>query len=464
MTKAPNAKNKPSKGGASSRVNNSSSAEGRTDARTGAAKTLARVFVRNESLASLLPANLPSIIENERSFYQQLCYGTLRWFYQLNPLLTSLMQTPLKSKDADVQAALLIGLYQLIHARVPDHAAIASTVDITKRLNKPWASKLVNGVLRNFQRERETLFAEHKTDASFISAHPKWLVKSIEESWLGDAPSVFDGNNQQPPFSVRINPSFCSPSDYVQKLAALEPTIEATTTPFSTVGVTLAQATDVFSLPGFAEGFVSVQDEAAQLAASLLDLQPNQRVLDACCAPGGKTGHLLETEPALSQIVALDLEEKRLVRVHENLQRLGQSDRVEVICGDAAVPEKWWDGQGFDRILLDAPCSATGVIRRHPDIKLLRKPSDIAKLAQLQLQILQAMWPLLNSGGRLLYATCSIIPTENTQVIEQFVQSQSDCSEVKIESRWGLAQPHGRQLLPTNQGNDGFYYAVLVKR
>lgn len=186
-------------------------------------------------------------------------------------------------------------------------------------------------------------------------------------------------------------------------------------------------------------------------------------MLDACCAPGGKTGHLLEREPNLGPITALDLEQKRLVRVHENLERLRQSSKVKVVCGDAAQPEQWWDNECFDRILLDAPCSATGVIRRHPDIKLLRKPADIDKLAQLQLQILQAMWPLLKNGGRLVYATCSVIPTENTRVIEQFMAAQSDCAEVKLDVNWGIEQPHGRQLLPQNNGHDGFYYAVLTK-
>lgn len=431
------------------------------DARTAAAITLARVFARNESLASLIPFNLPKVAESERSFYQQLCYGTLRWFYQLNPLLNSLLQKPLKSKDSDIQAALLVGLYQLIHSRVPDHAAIAATVEISKRLKKPWASKLVNGILRNFQRERDSLFSEHKTNPSFISAHPNWLVKNIEQSWLGEAPSVFDANNQQPPFSLRINPNYCSPSEYLALLQQVD--IEATVTPFSSVGVTLKQACDVFKLPGFSEGVVSVQDEAAQLAASLLQLQPGQRVLDACCAPGGKTGHLLELEPQLQQITALDLEQKRLTRVHENLERLGQSSRVDVICGDAAQPQDWWDKNPFDRILLDAPCSATGVIRRHPDIKLLRKPADIDKLAQLQLTILRAMWPLLKSGGTLVYATCSVLPAENTKVIEQFVAEQSDVCEFKLQVDWGLEQPCGRQLLPQNNGHDGFYYAVLQK-
>ena len=431
------------------------------DARTAAAKTLARVFAHNESLASLLPATLPSVAESERSFYQQLCYGSLRWFYQLNPLLSSLVPKPLKSKDSDIQAVLLIGLYQLLHSRVPDHAAIAATVEITKRLKKPWASKLVNGVLRNFQRQREQLFSEQKSNPSFISAHPKWLVNSITESWLNEASSVFDANNQQPPFSLRINPAYCSPTDYLLKLQTVNK--DAKVTPFSDVGVTLAQACDVFTLPGFSEGSVSVQDEAAQLAASLLDLQPGQRVLDACCAPGGKTGHLLETQPQLGPIVALDLEQKRLTRVFENLTRLGQTDRVEVICGDAAEPSKWWDGVSFDRILLDAPCSATGVIRRHPDIKLLRKPADIDKLARLQLQILQALWPLLKPGGRLVYATCSVIPLENTRVIEQFITTQADCNEFRLDVTWGLEQTCGRQLLPQHGGNDGFYYAVLTK-
>jgi len=431
------------------------------DARTAAAKTLARVLAHNESLASLLPAHIDRVTENERSFYQQLCYGTLRWFYQLSPLLNQLLQKPLKNKDSDLQAALLIGLYQLIHTRVPDHAAIAATVNISKKLKKHWGSKLINGVLRNFQRQREALFIQLQGNPSFKSAHPNWLVKGLGQAWAENAQCIFDANNQQPPFTLRINPAEYSRNHYLEKLQAQG--IEARPTPYSPFGITLTQACDVFALPDFSEGLVSVQDEAAQLAASLLDLKPGLRVLDACCAPGGKTGHLLETEPELAAVVALDLEQKRLVRVHENLSRLGQDQRVEVICGDAAEPQQWWDGQLFDRILLDAPCSATGVIRRHPDIKLLRKPDDIKNLARLQKRILHALWPLLKTGGTLVYATCSLMPTENSLVIETFLNEQKDCQERKLKVEWGIEQPCGRQLLPQKTGHDGFYYAALEK-
>lgn len=428
-------------------------------ARHQAALSISKVLRDGQSLAAVIPTDSQHLDSQDRGFYQELCFGTLRWFPKLNACLQHLLQTPLKSKDNDIQALLLSGLYQLLYTRVPDHAAISATVETTKALKKAWANKLVNGVLRNFQRQQHGLLDKIAQQPHLASAHPKWLYKIISQHWGDQAATVLDANNQHPPFTLRVNSRHSLRDDYLQRLT--DANIAAAATSFSPVGITLEQACDVYSLPNFAEGHSSVQDEAAQLSATLLDLQPHQRVLDACCAPGGKTCHILEQQPELASVVAIDLEERRLPRVRENLARLNL--HAEVICADAADTANWWDGTQFDRILLDAPCSATGVIRRHPDIKLLRKPDDIAKLAQLQLSLLLALWPTLAPGGRLVYATCSVIPTENTDVVAAFMQQQADAQHLPIAANWGIAQDYGRQLLPQTDGHDGFYYAVLEK-
>lgn len=265
--------------------------------------------------------------------------------------------------------------------------------------------------------------------------------------------------------TLRVNRAQTTRDDYQTEL--VEQGIECQATEYSDVGITLARAQDTAKLPGFAQGQASVQDEAAQLAASLLDLKPGQRVLDACAAPGGKTCHMLETEPGLARVTALDISDKRLTKVQENIQRINRDwlqGQVELTAADALVLEDWFSGDQYDRILLDAPCSATGVIRRHPDIKLLRLANQVEQLATLQFELLTALWQTLKPGGRLVYATCSIFPTENTQVIERFLQQTDDAAEHKLAVTWGMEQPAGRQLLPRQGGHDGFYYCVLDKR
>ncbi|TQV70686.1 16S rRNA (cytosine(967)-C(5))-methyltransferase RsmB [Exilibacterium tricleocarpae] len=427
--------------------------------RAAAASALAKVIRQGRSLASVLPVAVNQVETRNAGLVQELCYGSARWYPQLQRLLAQLLVRPLKAKDSDIKAALIIGLYQLIYTRVPDHAAISASVNATRQLKKDWASKLVNGVLRRFQRERDALMAALADDPEYRLAHPAWMIDAIDAAWPQQAAAIFTANNDHPPFTLRANTRRVTVSQLQQQLRDAD--IACTPTPFSDSGVTLARALDVNELPGFQAGQVSVQDEAAQLAAGLLLLQPGQRVLDACCAPGGKTGHILEREPALEHLVGVDLEARRLQRVSDNLERLQL--QAELICGDATQPQQWWQGPPFDRILLDAPCSATGVIRRHPDIKLLRNSADIAKLAQLQLRLLQALWPLLAPGGMLVYATCSIMPAENTEVIEQFLSACSCARHHVIDAPWGLAQPFGRQLLPRAAGHDGFYYARLQK-
>lgn len=427
--------------------------------RLAAAKALAAVLNGKASLNSSLPTQLDKVEDRDRGFTQDLAFGTARWQPRLSALAAKLLQKPFKAADADVEALLLVGLYQLLYTRVPAHAAIGETVGCADKLKKPWAKALLNAVLRRAQRESEALLAELEHDPVVRTAHPRWLQKSLKAFWPEQWEAICAANNAHPPMILRVNRRHHSRDAYLQLLTTAG--INATPCVYSVDGIVLEAATDVRSLPGFAEGWISVQDEAAQLAADLLDLAPGQRVLDACCAPGGKTCHILEVQQDLAGVVAVDLEAKRLVRVRENLARLGLS--AELIAADGRDTATWWNGKPFQRILLDAPCSATGVIRRHPDIKLTRQPDDIAALAVLQGELLDALWPTLEVGGILLYATCSTLPTENTEVIEAFLARTSGARELDLATTAGIKQPHGRQLLAQEGGHDGFYYAKLIK-
>lgn len=425
--------------------------------RLAAARALAAVLAGKASLGSSLPPLLDKVDPRDRGLAQDLAFGTARWQPRLALIADRLLQKPLT--DREVEALLLVGLYQLFHTRVPAHAAISETVGCADKLKKSSAKGLLNAVLRNAQREGEAIIASLDRDPVLHTAHPRWLQKALKAHWPEHWQAICAANNAHPPLILRVNRRHGSRDAYLDELRGAGFTAE--TCPFSRDGIRLLQACDVTTLPGFADGRVSVQDEAAQLAADLLELAPGQRVLDACCAPGGKTCHLLEAEPALDAVVAVDLEEKRLQRVRENLQRLGLE--AKLIAADARRVEQWWDGQVFQRILLDAPCSATGVIRRHPDIKLTRTPEDISALARLQGELLDALWPTLAVGGILVYATCSTLPTENTEVIETFLARTSGAREIAIAGPFGLQQPHGRQLLAQENGHDGFYYAKLIK-
>lgn len=427
--------------------------------RLAAAKALAAVLNGKASLNSSLPTQLDKVEDRDRGFTQDLAFGTARWQPRLSALAAKLLQKPFKAADADVEALLLVGLYQLLYTRVPAHAAIGETVGCADKLKKPWAKALLNAVLRRAQRESEALLAELEHDPVVRTAHPRWLQKSLKAFWPEQWEAICTANNAHPPMILRVNRRHQTRNAYLELLS--QAGIGAHPCVFSRDGIILDAAADVRSLPGFADGWISVQDEAAQLAADLLDLAPGQRVLDACCAPGGKTCHILEAEPALAGVVAVDLEAKRLVRVRENLERLGLS--AELIAADGRDTQAWWDGKPFQRILLDAPCSATGVIRRHPDIKLTRQPDDIAALALLQGELLDALWKTLEVGGILLYATCSTLPTENTEVIEAFLARTPGARELDLATAAGIKQPHGRQLLAREGGHDGFYYAKLIK-
>lgn len=427
--------------------------------RLAAARALAAVLNGKASLGSSLPPLLDRVEPRDRGLAQDLAFGSARWQPRLQLLADKLLQKPFKSVDRDVEALLLVGLYQLLYTRIPAHAAIGETVACVDKLKKSSLKGLLNAVLRNAQRDHEALFAELERDPVLHTAHPRWLQKRLKADWPEHWQAICAANNQHPPLILRVNRRHGSRDAYLAELRCAG--IEAEPCTFSRDGIRLLQPCDVKALPGFLEGRVSVQDEAAQLAADLLDLASGQRVLDACAAPGGKTCHLLEAEPGLQEVIALDLEPARLARVQENLERL----RLEatLIAADGRATKVWWDGRPFQRILLDAPCSATGVIRRHPDIKLTRKEEDIAALAQLQGELLDALWPTLEVGGVLLYATCSVLPQENSDNIAAFLQRTPGARELDIPGTFGLKQAHGRQLLPQADGHDGFYYAKLIK-
>ncbi|SHF32867.1 16S rRNA (cytosine967-C5)-methyltransferase [Microbulbifer donghaiensis] len=434
--------------------------DARGDVRALAAQVLASLLDGRGSLARLLPRAEERVDERDRALLRELCYGGARTAPRLQLLAGKLLRKP--PADIEVEALILLGLYQLEYTRIPDHAAISATVNAARTLKLDRATGVINGVLRNAQRSREQLQRKLSGNPQFSSMHPAWLQQRIKAAWPDAAADIFRANNANPPMTLRVNGARVSRDDYLQQLKAAN--IAAQPCTISPVGITLAAACAVSELPGFAEGLVSVQDESAQLSALLLAPAAEDRVLDACAAPGGKSCHLLEQQPSV-HLSALDIDEERLDRVAENLARIGCD--AELICADAAESDAWWDGQPFDCILLDAPCSATGVIRRNPDIKLLRREEDIAELAQLQGRILRAMWQILKPGGKLLYATCSVLPAENSEVVAAFVAETEDASDNTPQllggEPWGKPQAAGIQLFPRPDGGDGFYYALLSK-
>lgn len=425
-----------------------------TSVRTLAARFLAEVIRGEKSLAAL--PSYSHLSPQDRALLQELCFGVCRFYFRHQEMLRRFLPKPLKAKDADIQALLHLGIYQLLQTRVPDHAAIGATVEAAQELKKIWAKGLVNGVLRNVQRR----LPELSEAAESLPNHPPWLSDQLRQAWPDAWQPILAANDLRPPFTLRVNRRSSTRKAYLDQLYASG--FAADPCKFAADGITLAQACPVADLPGFAEAAVSVQDEAAQLAADLLQLAPGLRVLDACCAPGGKTCHMLEREPELKEVVAVDVEAARMARVEENLQRLQLQATLKV--ADATQLGDWWDQVAFDRILLDAPCSATGVIRRHPDIKLLRRANDIAKLADLQRHLLKQLWQTLKPGGLLVYATCSVLPQENEETVAAFIAEHEDAEHLPIEADWGYARPYGRQLLPRDGGHDGFYYALLRRR
>lgn len=423
-----------------------------------AARVLAAVWHGNrldDALHQFLDKASPA---RDAALVQELCYGTLRFQPRLEFWLTQLLTRPLKPRDLDVQALLLLGLYQLSEMRVPPHAAVQATVEACRHLSKPWAVQLANAVLRRFQREQTQMLAEVPQHEEALYVHPRWLLERIRRDWPHHWREILEAGNQRPPLTLRVNRQRRTREELLAELASAG--IAARPCAYSAEGVTAVEPFDVRAQPGFAAGHFSVQDEAAQFAAGLLDVSTGMRVLDACAAPGGKTCHVLEHCPQ-AQVQALDNDAGRVQKIHQNLQRLGLDAEVKI--ADAGQPEGWWVGQPFERILLDAPCSATGVVRRHPDIKSRRRPAEISAAVAEQARLLAALWPLLAPGGKLLYATCSLLLEENAVQVNKFMAAHADARALPINARWGVESPPGRQILAGQSGMDGFYYACLHK-
>lgn len=424
-----------------------------------AALSVQAVLTQGRSLTDALEQVSGQVEDRDRPLVQELSYGTLRLLPRLTAIASQLLLKPLKPEEGVVHALILVGLYQLLATRIPPHAAVASSVAATRVLGKDWAAKLVNALLRRFQREGEALLALADGNEEAHWLFPPWLLDRIRADWPDHWQQVIAASNSQAPMCLRINPLRTDLHLYGERLAAAG--IRAHPSPHAPCCLLLELAIPMARLPGYAEGLVSIQDCNAQLAAPLLGALPGERILDACAAPGGKAAHLLELTGNSLDLWALDSDAKRLDQIHHNLARLSLT--AKVIQGDALEPTGEWAQGGYQRILLDVPCSATGVIRRHPDIKWLRRVADIDQLRARQARMLEAIWPLLAPGGTLLYVTCSLLSVENELQIRAFLSRHPEASEIPIEAEWGMARISGRQTLPTPEGGDGFYFSRLLK-
>ena len=406
-----------------------------------AALALAPLLDRRQgrSLAVTLPEMQARSLPRDRALLTEMVQGCARQGPYLQALLRPLLRH--EPSEARVYALLLLGLYQLVFMRIPEHAALQETVEAARQLGLERSTGLINAVLRRFLREQEALLSRA---AAWQHAHPEWLAERLRRDWPEQAEAIMAAANTTPQICLRVNRRHCQRDDYLQLLQSMD--IAATAVDTAPQALLLQQAMEITRLPHWQEGWVSVQDARAQQVIEALDLQEGLRVLDACAAPGGKTAHMLENHSL--DLLALDQDASRLQRVQDNLDRLGL--HAQLLHSDARAYAAAWQGRPFDRILLDAPCSGTGVLRRHPDIKFLRRPDDIAATAQLQKELLEALWPLLAPGGRLLYVTCSILPEENHEQIAAFLQQHPEASCVS-EQQW----------LP--DAHDGFYAAALSK-
>ena len=415
------------------------------------AQAIFNVLEDGQSLSTALTLSSHKIAEKDRALVQEICFGVMRVLPELNFYIHTLMSKVLTGKNRVLHYLLLVGIYQILYTRIPEHAAVGETVNAVNELKKSALKGLVNGVLREFLRQQASLqqkFIQDNKQQTSQTLHPSWLLNRLKQAYPQQWQNIINANNQKPPMWLRVNLNHYSVSEYQQLLA--EQQIESEAFADLPCAIRLLSPVNVTKLPYFAEGAVTVQDLSAQYAAYLLAPKNGEQILDMCAAPGGKTTHILEIAPK-ANLLAVDVDASRAKRIEENLARLKQVAEVKV--GDGLTPEKWCSGRQFDRILLDSPCSATGVIRRHPDIKWLRRDSDIAQLTDLQHAILTNIWSYLKTDGTLVYATCSILPDENKLQIERFLKENSNAQLVGDM----------KQFLPTAQGGDGFFYAVLKK-
>jgi 16S rRNA (cytosine967-C5)-methyltransferase len=433
------------------------------DARAVAAQVTTRVLRERVTLDAALEAALAEAPRTLVSPTRSLSFGAVRGFYRHEAILRRVLTQPGKSLEPLVRGILSVALFEIEDARTPDYAVVDAAVSTAKAAGR--SAGLINALLRRYLRERDSLEADIARNPAARYAAPEWLAERLREDWPERWTDILAASDAQAPMWLRVNARHGTAADYLATLRRAG--IEAVAEPRVPQAVRLATPRDVGEVPGFADGVVSVQDLGAQCVAFPLKLEPGQRVLDACAAPGGKTALMAEREPGLARLVALDIDGRRLKRVRENLER-GRLE-AELVHGDAATPQGWWDGVPFDRILLDAPCSALGVIRRHPDIRLRRSMQDLAKMPALQTRLLDAAFGMLARGGRLVYATCTLTRRENGELIRAFLEGTADAAAVPVED-WGgwpdlgESDPFGRQILPGEASADGFYYAALTKR
>ncbi len=427
-----------------------------------AAQTLFAVCDELHSLDQAIEKHAEHLNQRDLPLYKALCYGSTRWALWYKKLIDQQLKKPFKAKDNILSYLLVTALFELDHMNSADHAVVNETVKATKILKREWAKGVVNAILRNHLRKRDSDTASSKQlePEQIRQCYPDWLVDQINNDWPDNLDSVLDASMQHPPLTLRINPAKQSRDRYLDALVAAD--IKATPCAVSPIGITLETPIAVKRIPGFTEGVVSVQDESAQLSVPLLKLAPQMHILDACAAPGGKTGHIFEAEPNLSSVTAVDFSH-RLNRLQDNMQRLKFKPNVVALDKQNPYDLSWWDGTLFDRILLDVPCTGTGVMRRHPDIKFRRNHENSLQFAAQQNALLNHCWAILKTGGQLLYTTCSILHLENDLAIATFIAENNNVAVRDLSLSLGLQTPHGRQRLPDVHSGDGFFYSLLEK-
>ncbi len=409
---------------------------------------------------AFLDANVSHL--DDAPFIKELCFGTIRFWISLQAILKDLLERPMKKEDKDIECLLCVGLYQLIYMNIPEYALVDETVTATRVLKKSWASSLVNKILR-MAIEKKNQHTLNPTGITATFSHPNWIIDKIKNAWPDDWENILNANNQKAPLFLRVNKTKIKLEKFESLLQKNDIASERVLNlPYALL---LPNALSVEKIPGFSEGLFSVQDASGQKVVEYLDLKSDHVVLDACAAPGSKTTHILENYPDIKQLISVDISQSRLEKIKDNIKRLRLNNKnSELLAGDLEDINDEFEPNTFDRILLDAPCSATGVIRRHPDIKILRKKTDISVLAAQQLKMLNTVWPLLKNGGKLLYTTCSILPDENSDVIKLFLKNHLDAKELPLDINWAKKCERGQQVITGDHGRDGFYYALLQRQ
>lgn len=435
---------------------NSSAKSRQLNSRGVAAVAALRVVDGGRPISDALHDGRLEVASRDRAFVSELVNGVTRWYWYLDDTAGQILHRKFRNKDRDLHCLLLVGLYQLQFMDTPDYATLSMTVEAAKELRKSWAASAISGALHHYIGAQAEIDERELTDSARY-AHPQWLIDLIRQEWPEHWRGIVEANNARPKMVLRVNRKVCTAGEYVRKLS--EAGIDAERDPAAPFGVRLHGWHSVDDLPGFRDGWCSVQDTSSQLVAPLLEVAPGERVLDACAAPGGKTLHILQQQPEAREVVAIDADAKRCELIEENLQRSGESATLRV--ADLENAGAWNDGRGFDKILLDAPCSGLGVVNRHPDIKHHRKPGDLDAYADRQRALLESVWPALNPGGLLVYSTCSIISRENQSAVKGFLDRHDDCAAEAVPDEFGLRLEVGAQRLQGVHHGDGFYVARL---